>query len=170
LIDEKVAPPAEFELIIDWQSTTPEHAAAIKAFWLGERALYRDDKAQERLPQVVIHAQDRTGAIVAVCTADTTFVPRLGQPMYYYRSYVAAAWRKHGIALAMLQRSQQCLGDYARSNGYPSIGIVLEIQSEQLRDLGNQPVWPRTRFSYIGHIPTGAALFVWYFEGATLKS
>jgi hypothetical protein len=164
-----VASVEDIEFIVDWKSTTPEHATAIKAFWLRESALDAGEKAQQRLPQVVLHAQDRSGAIVGVCTAIRSVLPHIGQPMYYYRSFVAAPWRKHGVAISMLLRAEQCLGDFARSHGFPCIGILIEVQSVELRTLGSQPIWPRTRFTYAGPNPAGRRLFVHYFEGATLK-
>ncbi len=164
------APSAqELDFIVDWQSTRPEHAAEIAAFWLREIALDDAAQAQARLPEVVLHAQDPAGTVVAVCTAVENIVQRLGQPLYYYRAYVAAPWRKHGIALNMLQRASQCLDEYARARDFPCIGVVLEIQSAELHEIGKRFFWPRTRFNYIGESVNGFKLFVHYFEGAMFK-
>ena len=159
----------EIDFIVGWQSIASDHAAAITAFWLRETALDDAAQAQARLPEVVLHAQDQAGTVVAVCTAVGNIVQRLGQPMYYYRAYVAAPWRKHGIALNMLQRASQCLDEYARARDFPCIGVVLELQSPELHEMGKQPFWPRTRFNYIGESVNGYKLFVHYFEGAKFK-
>jgi hypothetical protein len=170
LIPDELATSPEPDYIVDWQSTKPDHAEAIKAFWLRERAIEDGEQAQSRMSDVVLHAQDQAGAIVAVCTAARIDVIRLKQPMYYYRAFVTAAWRKHGVAISMLQRAKQCLSDYARSRDFPCIGIVIEIQSRELRDIGNQPYWPRTQFNFIGQSAAGLNIFVHYFEGAKLKA
>ncbi len=170
MITDDAASLKDLNFIVDWQSITVEHTAGIQAFWLREGALVDDGQVQQRVTQVVLHAQDHAGAVVAVCTAFEADIRRLGQPMYFYRAYVTAPWRKHGIAFSMLQRAQRCLADYARSHDFPCIGIALEIQSRELGEKGNQPFWPRTRFSYIGQNANGRRLFVHYFDDATLKA
>jgi GNAT superfamily N-acetyltransferase len=157
------------DFIVDWPSTSAEHAAAIKAFWRREGAADENELANVRMPQVVLHVQDREGVVVAVCTAARTDAERLGESMYYYRSFVTAAWRKHGIALSMLQHAEQCLADHARRHNFPCIGILLEVQSRELREIGKRAYWPRTRFSYIGKNAAGNKLFAHYFDGAMLK-
>jgi GNAT superfamily N-acetyltransferase len=169
LTPDNAAPVADLDFILDWPSTRVDHAAAIEAFWAREGGTDATQLAQVRLPQVVLHVQDRQGTVVAVCTAARTDAERLGEMVYYYRSFVTAAWRKHGIALSMLQHAEQCLAEHARSNDFPCIGILVEIQSRELREIAKRAFWPRTRFSYIGRNAAGNKLFVHYFDGAMLK-
>ena len=168
MIRDDLASVPGLDFIVDWPSASAEHAAAIAAFWAREGAADETELAQVRIPQVVLHVQDHAGVVVGVCTAAKTDAERLDETLYYYRSFVTVAWRKHGIALSMLQRAAQCLSEHARRNGFPCIGILIEIQSRELHERGNQPFWPRTRFSYIGKNAAGNKLFVHYFDGATL--
>jgi hypothetical protein len=46
------------------------------------------------------------------------------------------------------------------------IGIVFEVESEPLKRLFPQAVWPRTQFVFIGETANGSHVRVCYFPGA----
>ena len=46
-----------------------------------------------RVDEVVAHVVDERGELAAVATVAQKILPRLGQPMYYYRCFVGQAWR-----------------------------------------------------------------------------
>jgi hypothetical protein len=100
----------------------------------------------------------------------TKVLPRLGQPMYYYRCFVGRAWRTRGVARTLLRHAQKVLETYARENDYPCIGMLLELENEGFSDTLRRAHWTGLGFSYIGVSPRGLDLRVWYFRGARLKT
>lgn len=149
-----------------------DHGAAIVKFWLDEKGFVAEADARRRLPEVVMHAQDASGAVVAVCTAAPMLLPRIGQPMYYYRCLIGRAWRKSLLVLVMLRRAAFLLEDYAVAANYPCIGIVLELENDRFNQTLDAPVWTVPRpggFVYVGKSRDGLDLRVFYFRGARLK-
>ena len=164
--------PAEssYQIITDWQRLDRATEDAIRAFWVSENASVAGEEADRRLAQVVVHAQDTEGRIVAVATAVPHLSPRLGQPMYYYRCFVGSDWRGHNLSRALMRRTQSVLGTYAREHGYPCIGILLELENAGFARTLQNPHWRATGFTYIGKSQRGLDLRVWYFPGARLKT
>ena len=163
------AEPGLFRFVEDWQNLQPASADAIRAFWLDEGALADEAAMTGRLPQVVMHALDEAGRVAGVCTALAVTPPRLGQPVYYWRTFVGAAWRSSGLVMRLLKRSATLLEEYARSNGYPCIGILLELENTRFSVRGRSAAWYNPPFVYIGQSQRGLDLRVMYFKGARLK-
>ena len=159
----------EFDLIVGWPSLPDGDAAAIAAFWRREGAISDEAQIQQRLRQVVMHARDADGDVAGVCTAVPNTSPRLGQPMYYWRTFVGARWRSSLLVIALLKRSCSVLEDYARANDFPCIGVLLELENARFRERGRSAVWTNPRFVYIGRSERGLDLRVLYFRGARLK-
>lgn len=161
-----------FTIVRDWQSLAEADADAIVELWLREGALTEESRARERLAQVVSHARDADGAIVGVCTAYADVLPQTGQSMYHYRSFVAAAWRSSLVVRSLILDAVRCLEAYAADNGYPCIGIVVELENPRFRDvLADAPVWRASgvRLIYVGKSARGLDLRLQYFRGASLR-
>ncbi|HEX6833565.1 MAG TPA: hypothetical protein VF132_08525 [Rudaea sp.] len=158
-----------FAFVNHWPQGTPKDGHAVLEFWRSEKAIGDEAQAQERLRQVILHAIAPSGDVAAVCTAVPITLPRLGQPMYYYRSFVGKAWRGSLLALQMLRRAQDTLQAHARANDYPCIGILLELENAMFDKKMRVPVWPSTGFVYIGKSQRNLDLRVWYFPDAPLK-
>ncbi len=159
-----------FRLVTDWQSLTPEAGAAISAFWQRENAIADAATANKRLPEVVAHALTETGEVAAVCTAVAMTMPRIGEPMYYYRCFVGRAWRASRLVLSLLRHTQGVLETYAREHSYPCIGILMELENARFGESMRKPVWTNTGFVYAGKSGRGLDLRVWYFRGARLST
>jgi hypothetical protein len=157
-------------IITDWQSLTPESGAAIAAFWQREQAIGDAAAAQKRLPEVVAHAVTESGEIAAICTAVAMTLPRIGEPMYYYRCFVGKAWRGSRLAFTLLRHTQRVLEAYAIAHGFPCIGIVMEMENTRFGEALRRPVWPGLGFVYAGKSGRNLDLRVWYFRGARLAS
>ncbi len=161
-----------FTIVRDWQCLAQDDADAIVELWLREGALTDRARARDRLPQVVSHARDATGAIVGVCTAYADILPQTGQPMYHYRSFVAAAWRSSLVVRSLILDAVRCLEAYAAENDYPCVGIVVELENPRFRDaLADAPVWRASgiRLVYVGRSARGLDLRLQYFRGASLR-
>jgi hypothetical protein len=160
----------DYRLVTDWHSLDAETGAAIRDFWLREHANVEGGEATRRLGEVVAHVVDENGELAAVATVATKILPRLGQPMYYYRCFVGKAWRSRKLVRPLLRRTQKVLEKYAREHDYPCIGILLELENAGFADTLRWARWPGIDFSFIGVSPRGLELRVWYFRGARLKT
>lgn len=160
----------DYQTITDWQQLDPATGEVIRQFWLREEANVAGDAATRRLAEVVAHIVDESGELAAVATAVPKILPRLGQPMYYYRCFVGKAWRSSKLVRPLLQHTKKVLEQYARAHGYPCIGILLELENQGFAHTLRWARWPSVDFSYIGVSPRGLELRVWYFRGALLKT
>lgn len=159
-----------YEIITDWQQLDPAVGETIRTFWLREEANVAGDVATRRLPEVVAHIVDEHGELAAVATVATKILPRLGQPMYYYRCFVGKAWRSSKLVRPLLRHTQEVLQKYAREHDYPCIGILLELENEGFGDTLRWAQWPGVDYTFIGISPRGLDLRVRYFRGAMLKT
>lgn len=159
-----------YRTITDWQRLDAATGEEIRAFWLRERANVAGEEATRRLAEVVAHVVDEQGQLAAVATATPKILPRLGQPLYYYRCFIGKAWRASKLVRPLLRHAQEVLEEHARGHGYPCIGMLLELENEGFADTLRWAHWPGVGFSYIGVSPRGLDLRVWYFRGARLKT
>jgi hypothetical protein len=158
------------EIIPVWKQITPELETELAQFWINNRAIADDRSAAERAGQVVCLARCERGAIIGVSTAHPRFVPRLRQPMYYYRNFIAADFRGRQLAPLFLLKTKEVLQSYDLSLSEPRcLGIIIELENQSLAAHRNQAQW-REGFTFIGYSLRGLSLRVWYFEGARLSS
>jgi hypothetical protein len=162
--------PHKFRYVTDWKQLDSEANDAIRAFWTRENANVEGEEAVRRVQQVVLHVLDKNDEIAAVATAAPRVLPRLGQPLYYYRCFVGKAWRSGRLVRPLIRQSQRVLEDYAREHDFPCIGVLLELENEGFATSMQWAHWNTTGFSYIGKSPRGLDLRVCYFRGARLKS
>ena len=164
------ATTSRFAYTTDWGGIAPADAAALRAFWKREGALVDDRQIDERLPQVVMHATTREGEVAGVCTALAMTHPRIGQPLYYWRTFVGKQWRSSQLVGLLLRNSCRVLEEHAARNGFPCIGVLLELENARFKERGRRPVWANPRFVYIGRSERKLDLRVLYFDGAKLQS
>jgi hypothetical protein len=158
-----------FSYVAHWQSESAENDEKVVEFWKNEGALSGDVKSEERLRQVILHAETADGEVAAVSTAIPLTLPRLGQPMYYFRCFIGKKWRKTRLVFRLLNRSSEILEAYAREHKFPCVGMLLELENSRFAETLQQPIWPTTKFVYIGKSQRNLDLRVRYFKGARLK-
>ena len=159
-----------FDFIVSWPALADKDGDAIRDFWRREGAIADAGTIEQRLKQVVMHARDASGQVAGVCTAVPTNPPRLGQPMYYWRTFIGARWRSSPLVMTLLKRSCVLLEAHAVQNDYPCIGILLELENDRFRERGRMAAWFNPRFVYIGRSERGLDLRALYFKGARLKA
>ncbi|MBS0458289.1 MAG: hypothetical protein JSS44_13300 [Proteobacteria bacterium] len=164
------APSPRFEFQSTWRNLQSADAQRVLAFWQAHRAIANTDDAQRRLAQVVMIAHAPDGTIAAVSTALPTLPPRFGQPMLYYRAFVAPQWRTSKLVREITNRSCATLEAAARERGFPCIGVLLELENEGFYRALRKPVWWNPRFYYAGVSERGLEMRAFYFAGARLKS
>lgn len=153
-----------------WGQASSEDQRDIVEFWLREKALLSAEAASNRVGQVVMFARDQDDQVAGVCTAVPQSPPRLGQPVYFYRSFIAPKYRQTLLVFRMLKKAVALLEADAREHGWPCIGVLLELENERFNQRGRMPVWPGIDFVYIGKSPRGFECRVHWFAGARLKS
>jgi hypothetical protein len=160
---------SKFRYVTHWKLDSQENDDAVLQFWEREGALANDIKAKERLREVVLDARDSDGRIAGVCTVMTMTLPRLAQPMYYYRCFIGKDWRKTRLVFGLLLQAFDVLEEYARAHDFPCIGMVLELENSRFGATLRAPVWPSTGFIYVGKSGRNLDLRLRYFRGARLK-
>jgi len=152
-----------------WKKVTPELETELVKFWISNKAIASEDDAAKRTKQVVCIARDDSGAIVGASTAHPRIVPRLRQPMYYYRNFLAESVRGQRLGREFLQQTKQALQEYNLALAKPlCLGLIIEIENKRLAAEHNEAQWKETGFTFIGYSPKGLTLRVWYFEGVRL--
>lgn len=152
-----------------WGKLSADDAETVVQFWLKENALPSGQAARQRVGQVVMYATDPNGDIAAVSTARPVNPPQIGQPLYFYRSFVAPPWRSSMVVYRLLKKAVGLLEDDAREHDWPCIGVLLELENQRFSEKGRMPVWPGIDFVYIGKSPRGLECRVHWFRSARLK-
>jgi len=151
-----------------WKKVTPELEAELVQFWTSHNAIGDEKDAAKRAKQVVCVARDEAGKLVGASTAHPRIVPRLRQPMYYYRNFIAESARGQQLAPEFLEQSKQALQAYNLGLSKPlCLGIIIELENKGLAAHRNEAQW-KEGFTFIGYSPKGLTLRVWYFEGVKL--
>jgi hypothetical protein len=113
---------SQFTFHSGWGQLGPEDSSDLVDFWVGEKALPNEQAARQRLSQVVMFARDADGKVAAVCTALPQSPPQLGQPVYFYRSFVAPQWRKSLVVYRLLKQAVALLEEDSRPMTGPASG------------------------------------------------
>ena len=151
-----------------WNGQTPDLINEIITFWTKENALPTDEIPLNRCKETVIVTRGSDGRIVGTSTAYARVVPRLGQPMYYYRMYSDAEHRGQRTGYAMLEKTKAVLEEFTRAQATPAaLGIILEVENMAFSSRYPQAAWPMS-FNFIGYSPRSLPLYVYYFPDAKL--
>lgn len=160
---------ADASVMDDLWSVSKQDGEKILAFWQRQGAFGDPAMAESRLREVIAHAVDDAGEVVAICTATAMVPPRLAQPVYFYRCFIAQDWRHTRLVFRLLRHATRLLEEYAQGHDYPCIGILLELENDRFKETLQSPHWQSTGFTYIGKSPRGLDVRVHYFRGARLK-
>ncbi|GGY17503.1 hypothetical protein GCM10008098_06450 [Rhodanobacter panaciterrae] len=161
--------PVVFKVIPVWKQVTPELKAELVDFWKNNKAIGDPARAAARTEQAICIGRDADGAICAVGTALIRVLPRLLQPMYYYRLFFAKSVRGQKQMPAFFNRCREVLQTYNASLPTPeSLGVLIELESGFLSTFYKQAHVAEMNSTFIGYSPRGLQLRVSYFDGATL--
>lgn len=153
-----------------WKKVTPALGEELMAFWRGNKAIADDAAAAARATQAVCIARDEAGAICGVGTAVIKVLPRLRQPMYYYRQFFAKSMRGRSQLIPFYQQARKALQEYNASLAKPeSLGVLIETENAKLSSAYNHAYEPSFAATFIGYSPRGTHMYVSYFDGAVLQ-
>ena len=159
----------KIEIVPVWKALSPELAAELVAFWRDQNAIQNEAAATRRTEQAVCIARDADGALCGVATAMIKVLPRLRQPMYYYRQFFARSLRGQHQELAFFQFAKRVLQDYnAALPKAESLGILLEIENAKIAAAYRRAHEPGFEATFIGYSPRGLQLRVSWFDDAML--
>ena len=157
----------DLKIIPVWREVTPELQAELAAFWLAHKAIPDAERANARAKQAVCVLRDADGTLCGVATAMVRILPRLRQPMYYFRMFIAPDCRRQQQALPIFRAACGIL-EAANQDKPESLGVLLEVENPDLARVFSQAVGSRTGAAFIGYSPRGHQLRVVYFKGAKL--
>jgi GNAT superfamily N-acetyltransferase len=149
---------------------TPAVKSAAITFWNSEGAL-TGDAATARAEQLLAVVRDGDGNLVAVATgAVVPQAPLVLQPLFSFRTFVAAKRRQQGIASDLLAFTFDALDRHVRAEAEPgAIGVFIRYPAALATLFDQHLTWPHLQFSFIGKTPDGNHLRVRYFEEIKLK-
>ena len=152
-----------------WKKVTPVLGEELMAFWRDNNAIADDAMAAARAMQAVSIARDEAGTLCGVGTAVIKVLPRLRQPMYYYRQFFAKPMRGRSQLIPFYQHARQVLQEYNASLDKPeSLGVLIETENSKLSSAYNHAHEPSFDATFIGYSPRGTHMYVSYFDGAVL--
>lgn len=159
----------KIEILPVWKDLSSEQATELVAFWREQNAIQNEAAAIRRTEQAVCIARDGDGVMCGVATAVIKVLPRLRQPMYYYRQFFAKSLRGQHQELVFFKRAKQILQDYnAGLDKAESLGILLEVENAKIAAAYKRAHEPGFDATFIGYSPRGLQLRVSYFQDAVL--
>jgi hypothetical protein len=160
---------ASFEILPVWKSVSPGLVTELLGFWARNQAIAQAETAALRARQAVCIARDRRGQLCGVGTALLRVLPRLRQPMYYYRQFFAEPFRGQQQAIPFFNQARVLLQAHNASLEKPeSLGVLLELESKLLMTRAARAYEPAADSTFIGYSPRGLQLRVSYFDDAQL--
>jgi hypothetical protein len=158
-----------FEIIPVWKKVNAKLSAELIDLWGRSQVLPDHARAAQRAREAVCIVRDQSGAVCGVGTAVIRVLPRLRQPLYYYRQFFAPELRGQRRAVPFLNEARRLLEDYNESLAAPeSIGMLLELENQQLVTRYERAYEPEADSTFIGYSPGGLQLRVSYFKNARL--
>jgi len=158
------------EILPVWKQLSPALGEELMAFWRSNKAIVDDTAAAVRATQVVCIVRDEAGTLCGVSTSVIKVLPRLRQPMYYFRQYFAKSLRGKNQFIPVYRQTKQILQDYNGSLGKPeSLGLLIETENAKLNTAYPHAHEPAFDATFIGYSPRGAHMYVSYFDGAILQ-
>jgi hypothetical protein len=157
------------EILPTWKQVTPELQDELVDLWTRNGAIADPTVATARARQAVCVARDERGALCGVSTAIVRVLPRLRQPMYYYRQFFTEGLRGRKQAIPFLNQSRDVLQAYNASLPKPeSLGILVELENAMLARHYDRAWVEEAESVFLGYSPRGLQLRATYFQDARL--
>jgi hypothetical protein len=160
---------ASFEIVPVWKNVTSELSAELVNLWARTGAIGGPVNAIVRARQAVCIARDANGIACGVGTAVVRVLPRLRQPMYFYRQFFAPEFRGHRQTVPFFSRARDTLQAHNASLAAPeALGVLVELENPLLAARYVHACDPHSGTTFIGYSPRGLQLRVSYFDDARL--
>jgi len=124
-------------------------------------------EARRRVDELQLVAIDKQGDLAGVSTRYLQHNEQLRMDLWYFRAFVAPAYRQSFAATLLAVRGREQLSEaYVSGRDTRAAGMIMEIESELLRRLFPNAVWFPADVIYIADAPNGSHVRVHYFPGA----
>ncbi len=152
-----------------WENKTPQVKEEIIDFWISEEAL-TEQLAHERVNQVLLVARNVDNSIIGINSVYRQHNKQLDNDFYYYRTFIAQRARGSQIVVEMLLETRDYFEiRYIDKRETEAIGILLEVENDDLKMRLNQAIWPGSNFVYIGKNKRGDHVRIYYFKNALIS-
>jgi hypothetical protein len=163
--------PVRLDIEPVWKRIGPALGRELVELWDRTRAIADPFTAAARSNQAVCIGRDASGTIRAVGTAVLRVLPRLQEPLYYYRQYFDPQVRGQGQAMPFFLRARAVLAAHNAALPAPeSLGVLLEVENAQLATRYTEAHIAAAGLTFIGYSPRGLQLRVAYFPDARLQA
>lgn len=157
------------EIIPVWKKVDDALREELLAFWAEHKAITDPEMAKRRAAQVVCVTRNADGKLTGVATCGLRVLPRLRQPMYYYRHFFAPELRGQRMTKPFANKAKEILQAYNAGLEKPeALGILIELQNKQLEAAYPRAYDAEVDYTFIGYSPRGSQLHVTYFKDARL--
>jgi hypothetical protein len=142
--------------------------------WTREAGL-PEEVARRRLVEILMVATDAQGSLAGVSTAYLQYTEQLRAEMWYFRAFVASAFRKSNIAIQLVRAGSDVLRQrFVSGEDRRGLGVLFEVENPVLMRRGQSglsrynaaALWPAVNFMFIGENARGNHVRVRYFPGA----
>ena len=149
-------------------AVSPELGAEVVAIWTQFGGLDAAE-AQRRLSELVMIVKNKSGKVIGISTAAKTHLQQIQNHVYAYRCFILPEFRAPALDTQMIIRSKALLAEASLvGTEKRSVGIVVVVQNELLKNHWRQAVWPGADMMYIGDTPQGHHIRIGYFKGSKI--
>lgn len=154
-----------------WRNPAEDVVRDAQGFWLRQGVAMTPEASGER-PRQLCAAAYAEGEMVALSTAVPYFWAPLRTRFAYYRSLVAAEFRRQNIASRLCVYSYDLLQAWSRQNPEEKLmGLFIAFQSDEFKGHRHAPVAQQLglQLPIVGYTQEGHHLRVVWFEHATIE-
>jgi hypothetical protein len=149
-----------------WSDTSVVTPEDVLTLWQREGAMV-EAEARRRVDEVLNVVIERDEGLVALSTAYLQRSQQLRMDLWYFRTYVASAYRQGHVATQLTFHNRDLLEErFVRGEDTRASGVAFELEHEGMRKYYNHAVWLPADFVFIGDNQQGIPLRVHYFAGA----
>jgi hypothetical protein len=141
-----------------------DHDRVIR-FWT-EVAGMDPAEAARRVGEARFVALDEAGELVAVSTAYLAVQPQLGARLWHVRGFVAPAYRRSHLGVALTAVSREHLEARYAAGDDRAAGFVMEVENPMLNRVFPKGIWYESDTWFVGVTERGGSVRVHWFAGA----
>ncbi|HRW99105.1 MAG TPA: hypothetical protein P5280_06425 [Cyclobacteriaceae bacterium] len=157
----------EFENV--WRKGVGELRKEIITIWKQYNPGLEEEKANERIGQLVFLIKNNMGQVVGISTAYKAYIKQLKNYFYAIRLTILPRYRGPGMASALIVKTRDFLEAIHKQDGPERIiGMITLVENEEFKVARREAIWKASQMVYIGNSSKGHHIRVYYFKGATV--
>ena len=152
-----------------WQKDAGETGKQLLSFWKEHAPALEEERAVQRLNQLVWVVRYQSGEIAGEATAEKVFIKQLRN--YFYNVRVMHAPLKYpGLMAKLITDTRDFLESiHTRDDENRCIGIITLVESDALKKKLTKAILPAGHLVYIGNTAKGSHIRVSYFGGSVVR-